>query len=215
MLSLDLRQQPEEAVNTLTHGIGAVVSALGGAALVAMAVRSGDVYQIVSACVYSLSLIVLYTASTFFHWEQDIRLKQRLEIFDHCAIFLMIGGSYTPFMLVTLRESVGWTLLAVIWTLVIVGISFKLVFGTRFRLASTLLYLALGWLIIIVIEPMFRTLPTQSFILLVLGGLAYTLGTYFFSREDRLPYAHPIWHLFVLVGSACHFLAVAYQVVPG
>jgi hemolysin III len=215
MLSLDLQKNPEEAANTVTHGLGAVAGFLAGTALVALAARSADVYQLISACVYSLSLITLYTASTLFHWEQDARIKRRLELFDHCAIFLLIAGTYTPFLLVTLRDSVGWGLLAVIWGLAVAGMIFKLIFATRFRLASTLLYLAMGWLIVVAAEPMLNALTMPVVVLLVSGGVAYTIGTYFFCNEERLPYAHTIWHLFVLAGSICHFLAVASQVLPG
>jgi hemolysin III len=214
MLSLDLQHHPEEAANTLTHGMGAVAGAVAGITLVALTAHSADVYQLISACIYSLSLITLYTASTFFHWEQDARLKRRLEIFDHCAIFVLIAGTYTPFLLVTLRDSVGWTLLAVIWGLAAAGVIFKLIFATRFRLASTLLYLAMGWLIVVAAEPMLRAITPAVAILLLSGGIAYTIGTYFFCNEGRLPYAHTIWHLFVLAGSVCHFLAVASQVLP-
>lgn len=214
MLSLDLRRDPEEAANTVTHGVGAVSSSLAGTSLVALTAIHGDAWQLAGAAVYSFALVLLYTASTLFHWEQDARVKRRFEIFDHCAIFIMIAGTYTPFLLVTLRDGIGWPMLAVIWGLAVAGVIFKLVFATRFRLASTLVYIGMGWMIVVAAEPMLRGLPPMASLLLLVGGLAYTGGTYFYHNE-RLPYAHAIWHLFVLAGSACHFFAVATQVLPG
>lgn len=214
MLYLDLKHNPEEAANTLTHGAGAVASAVAGTGLVALAAIYGDVWQLASAAIYSLSLVLLYTASTLFHWEHDTSIKCRFEVFDHCAIYVAIAGTYTPFLMVTLRDGVGQLMLAVIWTLAALGIGFKLIFATRFRLASTLCYLAMGWLILLIAEPMRQALPPVASLLLLAGGLSYTAGTYFFYHE-RFRYTHTIWHLFVLLGSACHFFAVATQVVPG
>lgn len=211
MLVLDL-QDREEAANTITHGAGALASAAGGAALVLLA-AGGDGYQLLSAAIYSLSLVALYAASTLFHLERDRVAKERLELLDHCAIFIMIAGSYTPFLLVTLRDGVGLPMLALIWTLAAAGVGFKLVFGTRFRIASTLLYIAMGWLILVAAGPMLAALPPLVNGLLLAGGVSYTIGTYFFCNE-RIPYCHAIWHLFVLAGSALHFAAIATQVVP-
>lgn len=213
MLALDF-QDPEEVANTLTHGAGAVAGAVAGLSLTILAAMSGDVWQTASAAIYSAALVALYAASTFFHWERDRAAKQRLELLDHCAIFVMIAGSYTPFLLVTLRDGIGLPMLAVIWSLAAAGIVFKLLFGTGFRVGSTLLYIAMGWLIVLVGEPMLHALPPFASALLVAGGIAYTAGSYFFVNE-RIPYCHAIWHLFVLVGSACHFVAVASQVLPG
>lgn len=213
MLVLDLEQNPHEVANTLTHGLGAVLSLVAGATLVALAAIHGDGWRIASATIYSCSLVILYTASTLFHWEQDARLKRRLEILDHCAIFGLIAGTYTPFLLITLRDGVGWTMAGVVWGLAAAGIVFKLIFQTRFRLCSTLAYIGMGWLIVVVAGPLLEVLPLSSALLLLAGGLAYTGGTFFFCNE-RIPYGHAIWHLFVLAGSACHFAAVAGQVLP-
>lgn len=213
MLSLDFKQRPEELANTLTHGLGALASVVSGTVLVVLAARYGDAWQLASALVYSVSLVLLYTASTLFHWAEDTLAKRRLEIVDHCAIFVLIAGTYTPFLLVTLREGMGWTLFIVIWGLAAAGVLFKLIFATRFRFASTLLYVAMGWLIVVAAEPMLRALPLATALLLAAGGIFYTAGTYFFCNE-RLRYTHAIWHLFVLAGSVCHFLAVANQVLP-
>jgi hemolysin III len=211
MLVLD-RQDPEEMANTLTHGAGAIASAVAGGALVALA-AAGDVFRLASAAVFAVALVAVYVSSTLFHWEREPAAKARLELLDHCAIFLLIAGTYTPFLLVTLRDSVGLPMLAAIWALAAAGVAFKLIFGTRFRLFSTLLYLAMGWLIVVVAGPMREALPTAVVALLLAGGLSYSVGTYFFCNE-RIPYCHAIWHVFVLVGSVCHFLAVASQVLP-
>lgn len=213
MLALDF-QDPEEVANTLTHGAGAIAAAVAGAGLVALAATTGDTLRLASALIYSLALVVLYAASTLFHWERDRVLKARLELFDHCAIFLLIAGTYTPFLLITLGDSIGPIMLWLIWGLAAAGIGFKLIFGTRFRIASTLLYLAMGWLVVAVAGPMVAALPATATALLVIGGLSYTVGTYFFC-DERIPYCHAIWHLFVLGGSVCHFVAVTTQVLPG
>jgi hemolysin III len=211
MLELDLRD-PEELANTLTHGAGAVASAIAGVALVALVAGGGDLLRLLSASIYSCSLVLLYCASTLFHWERDRVLKRRLEIFDHCAIFVLIAGTYTPFLLITLRDSVGPALLAVVWGLAAAGVIFKLIFTTRFRIVSTLCYIAMGWLIVVAAGPMVQALPPHAVALLVAGGISYTAGTYFYCNE-RIPYCHAIWHIFVLVGSVCHFVAVSTQLV--
>jgi hemolysin III len=202
----------EEAANTLTHGFGALLSLIAGIALIVMAALSGNPYQIVSAAVYSISLVLLYTASTLYHGARGGQAKRRLEIFDHCAIFVLIAGTYTPFMLVTLRGPLGWTLFGIVWGLASLGILFKLIFATRFQIVSTLAYIAMGWLVVVAAGPMISALSATTIGLLVAGGLAYTLGTLFY-HNTRIPYSHAIWHLFVLAGSALHFLAVASQVV--
>jgi hemolysin III len=213
MLALDLQKNPEEVANTLTHGAGAVASAIAGTALVAMAALGGDRWQLLGALVYACALVAVYASSTLYHWEADPVAKARLELVDHCAIFGLIAGTYTPFMLVTLRDGIGLPLLGVIWALAAGGVAGKIIFGTGFRIASTLLYLAMGWLIVVAAAPMLAALPALATALLVAGGLSYTVGTYFFC-DERIPYCHAIWHLFVLAGSACHFVAVATQVLP-
>jgi hemolysin III len=201
----------EEAANTLTHGFGAVLSLIAGIALVALAATTGNPWQIISAVVYSISLVLLYTASTLYHGARDKRAKRRLEIFDHCAIFVLIAGTYTPFTLVTLQGPLGWSLFGVVWGLASLGILFKLIFATRFQIVSTLAYIAMGWLVVVAARPMAQALPPATIALLVAGGLAYTLGTLFYHNK-RIPFSHAIWHLFVLAGSVLHFLAVASQV---
>ncbi len=203
----------EEIANVITHGFGVIASLIGAAVLVILALSFGDAWHVVSAIVYGASLIILYSASTLYHAARDKRAKTWLEIFDHCAIFILIAGTYTPFTLVTLRESLGWSLFAIVWGLAVAGIMFKLFFTRRFRLLSTLFYLAMGWLALFAFEPMMRILSPEAITLLVIGGVAYTGGTFFYHNK-RIRYSHAIWHLFVLVGSACHFGAVVMQMLP-
>jgi hemolysin III len=203
----------EEWANTLTHALGAVASAVGGAALVGMAVRAGDFWQILGTSVYSASLILLYSASTLYHAVRGRMVKARLRIFDHCAIYLLIAGTYTPFALGVLRGERGWGLLAVLWSLAGAGIVYKLFLLERFPRFSTAMYLGMGWLSVLVLPSLARLLSPSTLLWLVAGGLAYTVGTVFFHAR-RIRYAHAIWHGFVLTGSACHFMAVLSQLLP-
>lgn len=206
--------QREEVANALTHSIGVLASLIGGALLITLAAMSGDLWHVISAVVYSSALFILYTASTVYHATRHGDIKARLEIADHCAIFLLIAGTYTPFTLVSLRGVWGWSLFGIIWGLAIIGVILKLFVMGRLRRLSTLIYIAMGWLVIVAAEPMVRALSLPALILLLLGGITYTAGTFFYHNE-RIPYAHTIWHLFVLGGSACHFVAVAIQLLPG
>jgi hemolysin III len=202
----------EEVANALTHGAGVVLSVGGGAALITLAAVFGDGWQIGSAIAFSLSLVLLYTASTLYHAIPHARAKARLKVFDHCAIFVLIAGTYTPFALIGLRGADGYALFAVIWSLALAGIVFKLYCTGKYRRLSTLMYVCMGWLAIFAAEPMLAKLPTAAILWLLAGGVAYTAGTAFY--HARLPYAHAIWHGFVLCGSVCHFAAVVTQVVP-
>jgi hemolysin III len=209
-----LRSMPaEERANTITHGIGAVLSLIGGSSLIIFAARSGDAWRVVSAAVFGTALLLLYSASTVYHAVQQGQAKARLEILDHAAIYLLIAGTYTPFTLVDLRGPWGWSLFGVIWGLALLGVIAKLFLTGRFSRLSTLTYVAMGWLVVVALVPALRALPTSALVWLVAGGLLYTAGTFFF-HCDRLPYAHAIWHLFVLAGSACHMAAVTTQVLP-
>lgn len=203
----------EEVANALTHGLGAFASVLGGGVLLTLATRFGDVWQVVSAAVFCASLLLLYTASTLYHIARRPRAKTRLQVLDHCAIYVLIAGSYTPFMLVSLRGPWGWSLFGIVWGLAVGGVIFKLFCTGRFERLSTLIYVGMGWLVLVAAGPMLHSLSVSTLLWLLAGGLSYTAGTFFF-HSQRIPYAHAIWHLFVLVGSACHFVAVASQVVP-
>ncbi len=213
---IDTQRPFEELLNALTHGLGVLASAAGGAVLITLAVLWGDVWHVVSTSVFVTSLVLLYTASTVYHAipAQWARARRWLQVFDHCAIYVLIAGTYTPFTLVGLRGPWGWSLFIAVWALAAAGIVFKLFFTGRFNLVSTLLYIGMGWLVIVAIKPLIAALPGVTLAWLVAGGLAYTAGTVFYLSK-RIPYAHAIWHLFVLAGSVCHFAAVLTQVTAG
>jgi hemolysin III len=201
-----------ERASALTHGAGALAGAAGAAVLVVLASLRGDVWQIVSSAVFGATLVLLYTASTIYHASRHPRLRARLQVLDHSAIYLLIAGTYTPFALVGLRGGWGWSLFGVIWGLAVAGVVFKLFFIHRFHRLSTAVYIAMGWLVVVAAVPMLQRLSGETLAWLVAGGVAYTAGTLFY--HGSRPWAHAVWHLFVLAGSACHFLAVATQVVP-
>jgi hemolysin III len=203
----------EEIANALTHGIGALASAAAGAVLITLATQTGTRLQVISAIVFCVSLLLLYTASTLYHAIPSVAAKRRLKVFNHCAIYMLIAGTYTPFALNGLHGTVGWWLFGVAWGLAAVGITFKLFFTGRFKLFSTLVYIGMGWMAIFAIQPMIVKIPFAALMWLLAGGIAYTAGTLFYHNE-RLRYSHAVWHLFVLAGSACHFIAVMSQVVP-
>jgi hemolysin III len=202
----------DELWNALTHGIGLIASLIGGAILITLAAVVGDAHRLIGASVFSATLVLLYGASTLYHAVSHQVAKARLKVADHCAIFLLIAGTYTPLTLVPLRGPWGWTLFGLAWGIAALGIVFKLFFTGRFKLASTLLYLALGWMVVIAYRPMMQALPTATLVWLLAGGLSYTAGAVFYMSR-RIPYAHGIWHLFVLGGSACHFAAIFLETV--
>jgi hemolysin III len=202
----------EELANALTHGVGALAGAVGALVLVVGAALHGDIWQVVSSAVFGASLVLLYTASTLYHAARDPRTKARLQILDHCAIYLLIAGSYTPFTLIALRGGWGWSLFGVAWALAVAGVIFKLFFTGRFPRLSTGIYIGMGWMAVVAAVPMLQSLSAPTLGWLVAGGVTYTAGTVFY--HNRRPYAHAIWHLFVLAGSVCHFIAVATQVLP-
>lgn len=203
----------EEIANALTHGLGAVAALAGGAVMITLAAIFGDSWQLGGAIVFGVCLLLLYLASTLYHAIPHPRVKRRLQVFDHCAIYLLIAGTYTPFTLIGLRGSVGWWLLAAIWSLAAAGIVFKLFHTGRFRRLSTLLYVAMGWLVLFAMPLLLERLPAWTLGWLFAGGAAYTIGALFY-LSLRLPYAHAIWHGFVIAGSVCHFVAVFSQVTP-
>ncbi len=203
----------EEMANTITHAVGIVLSLAALVILVFYASSQGDKWKIVSFSIYGTSLLVLYTASTLYHSFTAPKIKAYLKIFDHSAIYLLIAGTYTPFMLVLLRESIGWTVFAVIWFLAFLGVCFKLFFAHRFKILSTVIYLLMGWLIVFAFKPMLQYVPEGGLYWLLAGGLSYSLGVIFYLWK-KMPYNHAVWHLFVLGGSICHFFAVLLYVLP-
>lgn len=203
----------EEFANSLTHGLGAGLSVAGLVLLVVRSAQHGNTWHVVSTAIFGASLVLLYTASTLYHSLRGERLKQVLQKFDHAAIFLLIAGTYTPFVLITLRGPWGWSLFGVVWGLAVAGVTLKFWLAGRFRLISTLIYLAMGWLVMVAIKPLIAALPAGGLQLLIAGGLCYTGGAAFYLWK-RLPYHHAIWHLWVLAGSVCHWAAVYLHVVP-
>jgi hemolysin III len=208
----------EEFASALTHGLGAAAALAGGAVLIALAALHGDGWQLTAAIVFGICLLLLYVASTLSHAISRPVAKTRLKVFDHCAIYLLIAGTYTPFTLIGLRGPLGWSLFAAIWALAIMGVAFKLRFLTRagsgrFKLLSTAIYVAMGWLVVVAIKPVMAALDDWTLGWLLAGGLSYTLGTVFYHRES-IRYSHAICHLFCIAGSVCHYVAVMAQVLP-
>lgn len=203
----------EEIAHSAIHGLGIVLSVAGLVALVLVARRTGDPWHVMACSVYGASLILLYLASTLYHSVPSARAKRVLRILDHSAIYLLIAGTYTPFTLISLRGGWGWTLFGLVWGMAVLGIALKIAAIGRFRWLSMVLYLGMGWLVVIALEPLLLAVSRGGVRLLFLGGLSYTLGTVFYGWR-RLPYHHAVWHAFVLAGSVLHFFAVLLYVAP-
>ncbi|MGH8029577.1 MAG: PAQR family membrane homeostasis protein TrhA [Arenimonas sp.] len=201
----------EERWNALSHGLGAVLAVVGASVLVALVAMRGDDGRLVAAIVFGTALVVLYLASTLYHAIPHPPAKARLKVFDHCAIYGLIAGSYTPFALVGLRDRGGAWLLAAVWTLAVLGVVFKWFYTGRFKGLSTALYLGMGWLALVVAGPMSEVLPVSTLAWLLAGGLAYSAGTVFYL--SKRPFAHAVWHGFVLAGSVCHYIAVTQHLL--
>ena len=200
----------EEIFNGITHGIGVFLSIAGLAVLVSFAALKGDAWHIVSYSIFGTSMVVLYLSSTLYHSITNLKIKNIFARFDHSAIFLLIAGTYTPFVLTTIRGPLGWTLFGIIWGLAVTGVVIRSIYLTRFRKLMVGVYLGMGWMFIIAIVPLLRNLPVTSIIFLLSGGLCYSLGVIFYLWRN-LKYAHGIWHLFVLAGSIMHFFSVLYS----
>lgn len=203
----------EEVANTITHGFGLILSVAGFVALVVLAVGHGGKMLFAASLVYGISLIVLYTASTVYHVTTSLELKNALRIVDHCCIYLLIAGSYTPFGLVILNGMFGQSLLVAVWLFAVCGILAKLLFRERFAAVSVISYLVMGWLGAVALQPMFEALGIAAVLLAVAGGLSYSLGVVFFALH-RIRHNHAIFHIFVLAGSILHYAAVVLYVVP-
>jgi hemolysin III len=203
----------EELLNSITHGAGVVLSIVALVLLIVLSSLYGSARHVASCAIFGVTLILLYSSSTLYHSIQKPHLKKIFKIFDHCCIYLLIAGTYTPFLMIALHGSLGWTLFGIIWFLAAAGVVFKIFFVHRFKRVSTVAYVLMGWIIIFAIKPLMDTLPAGGIIWLVAGGLSYTLGVIFYTWK-RLPFNHAIWHLFVLGGSACHFFAVIFHVLP-
>lgn len=203
----------EEIAHGITHGIGTGLSIAGLILLVVMAIRYGNIYHIVSFSVYGATLVMLYLASTLYHSFQHPTLKQVFRVIDHASIFLLIAGTYTPFLLVAIKGAWGWTLLFIVWGLAILGVSFKTLFIHRFQKLSVLAYILMGWLSVVAIKEFLANIPMGGLILIGIGGVVYTVGVLFYALK-KIRYNHAIWHVFVMGGSICHYFAVLFYLAP-
>ena len=204
----------EERINIASHALGLGLSVVGLALLLIRAIRYSGGWDVLTVTIYGCSMIALYAASTAYHTSTHPARRAKLRIVDHAAIYVLISGTYTPFMLITLKGTTGWTIFAISWAMAISGIILKLFFTGRFNLLSTAMYVFMGWLIIFAIKPMIAALPPTGMAWLLAGGLAYTFGAVLYAIK-RIPYNHAIFHLFVLAGSICHYVAVYEYVLPG
>jgi hemolysin III len=202
----------EELANSLTHGFGLILSIAGFVFLAGLAVYKGDVWHIVSSIIYGSSLVILYAASTIYHTAIDPEKKRRFQVLDHCCIYLLIAGSYTPFALTALRNGVGFGMMAVVWTTAFVGIAIKIIYRSRFSAIGIALYLVMGWVGVLAVQPLYLAIGMTPIALLIGGGISYTAGMIFFGWHG-LRHHHAIFHVFVLAGSILHFVAVAFYVL--
>lgn len=197
----------EERLNIASHAFGFILSLIGLVLLIIHASMNGNAWHIISFSIFGASLIILYGASTLYHSAKKSCLRKKLNIVDHAAIYILIAGSYTPFTLVTLNGTIGWVIFAITWGLALAGVILKCFFTGRYDLISTIMYVGMGWIIIFAIQPLIQALPEKGLYWLVAGGIFYTLGAILYSIE-KLKFNHALFHLFVLIGSFCHFITV-------
>jgi hemolysin III len=203
----------EEKINVVSHAIGFALSIVGTLYLIVHSALYGTAIHVVSFSIFGISMILLYLASTLYHNSKDEWTRKKLKVFDHAAIYVLIAGTYTPFTLVVLPGNTGWAIFGVSWGIAAVGIVLKLFFAGRFKIASTVLYVAMGWIIILVINPLVDNFSAAGLFWLFAGGVAYTVGAVLFSIK-KIPYNHAIFHILVLVGTFCHFVAVGFNILP-
>jgi hemolysin III len=202
-----LQTPREEIANSLSHGLGFVLAVAGAPLLIATATRHGTLADVIAVSVFAASMALLYLSSTIYHALPPGRTKEAFHVLDHAAIYLLIAGTYTPFTLGVLQGGWGWTLFGLVWGLAVVGVLLKLFAGIRWHGVSTAVYVGMGWLIVIAAKPLWDSLPLAGLAWLLAGGIAYTAGVYFYVRKS-LHYGHLVWHLFVVTGTGCHFVAV-------
>ena len=200
----------EELMNVLTHWIGTIIVSLGSGWLITLSALTGSVLKIVSVSIYGFSMIMLYSASTLYHFAENEGAKKKLKVLDHSSIYLLIAGTYTPLLLINLRGVTGITLFIIVWSMAFVGIIAKLFFLNKFKKLSLTVYLVMGWLAVFAIKPIIDTTSITGLILIASGGLFYSGGVYFYVRKEKEFY-HGIWHIFVLLGTITHFFAVLYS----
>lgn len=203
----------EEAANTWSHLFGALLSIAALIALLIPSIEQADPWRIASFSIYGISMFLLFLASSAYHYATNPATKAKLKTLDHCAIFLLIAGTYTPLLLIELRGTLGWSIFAIVWSMAIFGIIAKLYWAERFKKVSLFFYLIMGWLIVFAGDELLGKLETGALYWLFAGGLAYSVGAIFYANK-RIPYNHAIWHIFVLLGSACHFVTIYLYVLP-
>jgi hemolysin III len=211
MQSVHVKSLGEEIANSVTHGVALLASIAGGIVLVVASLGRGDPWLTFSSSIYAVTLVMLYLSSTLYHALSKTRAHHVFQVLDHSAIFLLIAGTYTPFALVSLRGPWGWTLGGIEWSLAIVGIATKAIVGPRWPIFSTAVYILMGWMAVIGVKPLVQHVPPAGVAWLFAGGMAYTSGVIFYAWE-RLRFSHTVWHLFVMAGSACHYVAVFWYV---
>lgn len=205
----------EEVTHAVTHGVGFILAIAGLAVLMVFAVKgAGGPLYIIPTVVYSITLMLMYLFSTLYHGVFNARAKRVFRILDHEAIFLLIAGTYTPFLIITLNGVLGWVLFSVVWGVAALGLIFQGFYAGRFRLFSTCLYVGMGWIMVVALKPLAAQLPAAGMRWLYIGGAFYTIGAIIYLFK-RIPYHHAVWHLFVLAGSACHYLSILLYVLPG
>lgn len=197
----------EEFANSISHGFGILFSIIAISLLVTLSVINGNTLDIVSCSIFGGSILLLYTFSTLYHATQEPRIKAWLRTFDHIGIYFLISGTYTPFLMMAVKGTLGWIFFGIVWGLALFGIVFKIFYTHRFKRASLILYLGMGWMGILLVKPMLENLSIQALTLVAAGGISYTLGTIFYTRPN-MRFAHTIWHLFVLAGTILHFVAI-------
>ncbi|PIE43572.1 MAG: hemolysin D [Gammaproteobacteria bacterium] len=203
----------EEKINIISHAIGFILSIVALILLSTHANRHGNIWHVVSFNIFGVSLIVLYAASTLYHSAKKPELRRRLRIIDHASIYVLIAGTYTPFTLVTLNGPIGWTIFGISWGLALTGIVLKLFFTGKYELISTLMYVFMGWIIVFAVKPLVNSLSSDGLLWLAAGGMAYTVGAILYSIR-KIKFNHAIFHILVLIGSACHFFSVFFYVLP-
>jgi len=204
--------EQEERLNIATHAFGLALSLAALPLLVVRASLYGNAWHIVSFSIFGASLVILYAASTLYHSANKARLRKRLNILDHATIYVLIAGTYTPFTIVTLNGTIGWVIFGISWGLALTGVILKLFFTGRYNLLSTIMYVLMGWVIVFAIKPLVNNLPTEGLIWLFAGGISYTVGAILYSLQ-KIKFNHAIFHVFVLIGSFCHFISVYYYVL--
>lgn len=203
----------EEFVSALTHGLGLVLSVIGIVVILVVCWRRGGALQLTAHTVYGIGLILCYLSSTLYHACKNVEWKHRLRVLDHAAIFVVIAATYTPFMMISLGNRLGYSVLGVVWAMALAGVLFKFYSKSPYAGVTVLAYLAMGWMVVVVAGPLAASLPGQGMAWLVSGGLAYTAGVGFYAWTG-LPFNHAIWHLFVMAGSICHYFSLLFSVAP-